>query len=137
MKKLCYAALAVIICSLSFSSTAQVKKCLTDQKMQELFQSDPQARLRYENTQLMLDQKVKQILSNPALKLMKTNAIMTVPVVVHIVYANPTQVTDATVANQIDTLNKYYSGGGPNDSLRVYTPFRTTYGRSQIRFCMA
>jgi hypothetical protein len=51
--------------------------------------------------------------------------------------ANPNLVTDAIVQRQIDTLNWYYGGAGAGDSLRVYTPFRTTYGRSQIRFCMA
>lgn len=71
---------------------------------------------------------------------MRTQAIINVPVVVHILVTNAQQalVTDAIVQNQLDTLNRYY-GNAPidTDSLRVYEPFRTTYGRSEIRFCLA
>lgn len=105
--------------------------------MQELFKSDPQAKLRYENNRRYLDDKVRQYMSNPSARLMGTNAVINIPVVVHIMTSNPNLVTNAVVQSQIDTLNKYYSGGSSTDSLRVYAPFRTAYGRTQIRFCLA
>ena len=112
------------------------RKCATDQVMKNVFQSDPQAKLRYETTRRLIDQKVDQYLSRT--QQLRTTAIITIPVVVHIAISNPALVTDQIVQNQIDTLNRYYGAApGGADSLRVYTPFRTAYGRSQIRFCLA
>lgn len=137
MKNFTLLALAVISL-LSFTANAQqIQRCISDEKMQELFQRDPQAKIRHENTKRMLDAKVAEYLSNPSLRLTTMNAIINVPVVVHIALSNPNLVTDATVQSQIDTLNWYYGGQSATDSLRVYTPFRTRFGRSQIRFCMA
>jgi hypothetical protein len=113
------------------------QRCATSDRMKQVLNADPVAKARFENTQKSLDEKVKQVLSDPNYKLFKTNAIVTVPVVIHIMYSNPSQVTDAIVQRQLDTLNKYYGAAPSNDSLRVYAPFRTSYGRSQIRFCLA
>jgi hypothetical protein len=136
LKKFTFLAFAVFSL-FTLKADAQVKRCITEEKMQELFRTDPQARLRFEATRRMLDEKVAQYLSNPNARLFRTNAIMTIPVVVHIATATPAQVTDATVQRQLDTLNYYYGAQPNGDSLRVYTPFRTAYGRSQIRFCLA
>jgi hypothetical protein len=111
------------------------RTCATDEVMKKLFESDPMARERYERNKQMLEQEMQKFKVN---RQNRVQAIINVPVVVHIAYSNPSQVTDATVQSQIDTLNWYYGGSPYNqDSLRVYTPFRTTYGRSSIRFCLA
>ncbi len=115
----------------------QKKKCVTDEKMQAVFNADPQLKMRYQQTQRMLDEKVKAHLLQATLRTARTNAIINIPVVIHIMTSNPTQVTDAIAQRQLDTLNKYYGAQSATDSLRVYTPFQTTYGRSQIRFCLA
>ncbi len=129
--------LALFMLFAFFHQAYSQQKCITTQKMQEVFDADPVARARYENMQKMLDEKVKKQLTDPNLKLFKTNAIINIPVVVHVMYGNPNQVTDAIIQRQLDTLNKYYGGAPAGDSLRVYAPFRTSYGRSQIRFCLA
>ncbi len=108
--------------------------CATDEKANQVFKTDPAARARFENTQRLLDERIRTVLNNQQLR---TQAIVTIPVVVHIAIANPNQVTDATVQRQLDTLNFYYGTQPIGDSLRVYTPFRTTYGRTEIRFCLA
>jgi hypothetical protein len=108
--------------------------CATDEKAQQVFQTDPAARARYENTQRFLENQIQTVLNN---RQQRTQAIVTIPVVVHIAIANPSLVTDVTVQRQLDTLNFYYGTQQPGDSLRVYTPFRTTYGRTEIRFCLA
>jgi hypothetical protein len=137
LKKFTFLALAALFI-IPFSLQAQqIKRCITEEKMQELFQQDPQARLRYEATRKMLDEKVQLYMNNPEARMMKTNAIITIPVVVHIALPNPNLVTDATVQNQLDTLNWYYGNAPLGDSMRVYEPFRSVYGRSQIRFCLA
>jgi hypothetical protein len=106
--------------------------------MEEAFRADPAARLRYSRVQQQLDQQQRQN-NSPGAQL-RVQAIINVPVVVHVLLpaAQQALVTDAIIQTQLDTLNFYY-GGSPfnSDSLRVYTPFRTTYGRSDIRFCMA
>jgi archaellum component FlaF (FlaF/FlaG flagellin family) len=114
------------------------RSCATDEVMQRLFETNPQARANYLRNQQMLDEKIRQIIGNPQARENRIQADIVIPVVVHILNASPSQVTNAIVQRQIDTLNFYYGGSPFNqDSLRVYTPFRTTYGRTQIRFCLA
>lgn len=63
-------------------------------------------------------------------------ALVTIPVVVHIVLPNPWLVTDADVQAQIDRLNLDFSGMNP-DSTNVPTEFTRLRGHSNIRFCLA
>ena len=107
--------------------------CAADEKANQVFQTDPAARARFENTQRMLTDRINTVLNNQ----LRTQAIVTIPVVVHIAISNPALVTDETVQKQLDTLNFYYGAQPLGDSLRVYTPFRSTYGRTEIRFCLA
>lgn len=109
-------------------------RCATDELMQQLFQKDPVARARYQNTQRQLETRIKTVLEN---RLNRIQSIINIPVVVHIATANPALITDAIVQNQIDSLNFFYGSQPTGDSLRTYTPFRNTYGRSDIRFCLA
>jgi hypothetical protein len=63
-------------------------------------------------------------------------AVVTVPVVVHIVLPNPFIVTDADVQAQIDRLNLDFAGINL-DSTNVPSQFLAVRGHSQIRFCLA
>ena len=110
------------------------RTCATDEVMLNLLSQDPVARQRYDAMQRMFNEKLAQIANN---RQNRINAITTVPVVIHIGLPDPNLVTDATVLNQLDTLNWAYGNAPLTDSLRTYTPFRTTYGRSEIRFCLA
>ena len=96
------------------------RKCATDEVMQNLLSQDPIARQRYEAMQKMFNEKLSQIVNN---RQNRTNAIITVPVVVHIGLPDPNLVTDATVLRQLDTLNWGYGAASSTDSLRTYTPF--------------
>lgn len=116
------------------AQTSPQRNCNTFELMEQVFQADPSARARYAQVQQMIEQQLRD---NPQAR---TQAIITVPVVVHVLLpaAQQAQVTDAIIQGQLDTLNFYYGASPANsDSLRVYEPFRTTYGRSEIRFCMA
>jgi len=66
----------------------------------------------------------------------RLNAIVTIPIVFHIVLPNPYIVTDADIQAQVDRLNKDYSGLNP-DSANVPAEFQAVRGHSQIRFCLA
>ncbi len=128
--------LSILVFTTSLKAQAQPTKriCATDEKVNQVFQTDPSARARFENTQRMLDERIRTVLNNQQLR---TQAIVTIPVVVHIAITNPNLVTDATVQKQLDTLNFYYGTQPIGDSLRVYTPFRNRFGRTEIRFCLA
>ncbi len=66
----------------------------------------------------------------------RTNAIVTIPVVVHIVLPNPGTVTDADVNSQIKELNDDFSGLNA-DSTNIPAAFQAVRGHSQIRFTLA
>jgi hypothetical protein len=106
--------------------------------MEIIFQKDPAARTRFQLYQQEINKKISRLQSlTDQEKQLRTTAIVTVPVVVHILTSNPNLITAAVAQRQIDTLNWYYGGQSASDSLRVYEPFRPLFGRSQIRFCLA
>lgn len=116
------------------TTPAPPRSCPTFELMEQAFTANPSARVRYNQVQQLLEQQLRV---NPQ---MRTQAIINVPVVVHVLLPNAQQalVTNAIIQGQIDTLNRYYGNAAiDTDSLRVYTPFRTTYGRTEIRFCLA
>ncbi|WP_315814115.1 hypothetical protein [Paraflavitalea speifideaquila] len=65
----------------------------------------------------------------------KLNAIVTIPVVVHILLPDPNQITDADVNWQINKLNEDF--GGTNADKVNAGIFASSFGQSQIRFCLA
>ncbi len=137
MKKftLLFAVLCVFFLNFTYGQSGPAHRtCSTDDAMQKVFENDPQARQRYERLQQQLESQMSQTGINRQLR---TQAIVNVPVVVHIILPDPNLVTLTTIQNQLDTLNWFFGNASTTDSLRVYTPFRTTYGRSNVRFCLA
>lgn len=64
-------------------------------------------------------------------------AIVTIPVVVHVVYANATQnISDARIQSQIDVLNTDFAGLN-SDSTFIPTVFKPLFAKTEIRFCLA
>ncbi|HEX2629732.1 MAG TPA: M43 family zinc metalloprotease, partial [Chitinophagaceae bacterium] len=134
MKKSTFLLVAGLFLFIGANAQSPQRSCNVYEMQEAHFQQDPSARARYAQTQAMIEQFLRE---NPQAR---TQAIINVPVVVHVCLpaAQQALVTDAIIQGQIDTLNFYYGGSTFNtDSLRVYTPFRTTYGRSEIRFCLA
>lgn len=66
----------------------------------------------------------------------RTEAIINVPVVFHIVLSNPAVVTDADINNQLEVLNADYSGTN-TDKVNLPAPFQPLFANSNIRFCLA
>ena len=104
-------------------------RCGTMLRVEQMFESDPRLRTRAE-------QLSKAPASGPAVNNYRTNAIVTIPVVVHIILPNPDLVTDADVQWQIDRLNLDYSGFNP-DSTNIPPEFQALRAHSQIRFTLA
>lgn len=97
--------------------------------VEQLFQSNPQARIN-------AVQLAKQVPSGAPVFNYRTNAIVNIPVVIHIVLPNPDVVTDADIQWQIDKLNLDFSGLNP-DSTNIPPEFQAVRGHSQIRFVLA
>ncbi len=97
-------------------------------RVNQYLQSQPQAK---SNQQQSIPGSAGTTLNN-----YRTNAIVTIPVVVHIVLNNPEFVTDANVQFQIDKLNLDFSGFNP-DSTNIPPEFRALRAHSQIRFTLA
>lgn len=67
---------------------------------------------------------------------LRTDAVYTIPVVVHVVLTQPSLVTDAQIQSQIDVLNEDYAGLNA-DSIRIPAAFKSKFGKGNIRFCLA
>ncbi|MCK7554489.1 T9SS type A sorting domain-containing protein [Chitinophaga sedimenti] len=109
-------------------ATAQ-RKCGTAEALQIQLQSDPKLRLRIQSMEQEL-QRVRPLV------MAKTAAIVTIPVVVHIVMQNPNQVTDAQVLSQIQVLNEDYSATNADIS-KVPAIWQPLIGDAQLQFALA
>ncbi|MDQ6756127.1 MAG: choice-of-anchor J domain-containing protein [Bacteroidota bacterium] len=104
-------------------------RCGTMQNVEQMFKRNPQLKT-------FAEQMSKVIPAGPSVKNYRTNTIVTIPVVVHIVLNNPNIVSDADVQWQIDKLNLDYSGLN-TDSTNIPPEFQAVRGHSQIRFALA
>ena len=140
MKKIILTFISVIVATITFSQNhlpdSQLKnkgnattRCGTMIRVEQMFESDPASRTRSQ-------QSSKIISEGAVVNNYRTNAIITIPVVVHIVLPNPYFVTDADVQWQIDKLNLDYSGLNP-DSTNIPPEFQAVRAHSQIRFALA
>ena len=115
------------------------EKCGLGLVMDKYFQQHPEYKAEFEKRQQAFQAKYESVLKQrtafPNLML-RENAIMTIPVVIHIILANPNQVTDDQVQSEIDVLNADYAGLNA-DSSNIPAAFKPVFGKSQIRFCLA
>lgn len=117
------------------ADVAQRVRCGTMEALELYLQSNPEARAIAERNRNLVPDAPSSVNSNNGNQ--RTNAIMTIPVVVHLVMpaADLAKVTDADVIWQINKLNEDYSGLNP-DSTNA-TAFYSVRGHSDIRFCLA
>lgn len=122
---------AILFSAISFSQKRKdiegVNRCGTMLRVEKMFENDPELR-----------KQAQQASTFPAAtsKINRTNAILTIPVVVHVILPNPDFVTDADVQWQINKLNVDFSGLNP-DSTNIPSEFQAVRGHSQIRFVLA
>lgn len=67
---------------------------------------------------------------------LRGQAVVTIPVVVHIVLQNPNLVSDAQVQSQINVLNEDYDADNP-DSVNIPGVWKSLFGDMRIQFCLA
>ena len=109
------------------------QKCATNKRLEKLFQGNPVLRNRFQQEQRALTLQADQRKSS---RLLRTEAVLTIPVVFHVLLADPSVVTNAQVQAQLDTLNKSFSGTN-GDAGRVPDYFKPFFGNSTIQFCLA
>ena len=114
-----------------------IDRCATIEAMDNIFRNNPNAKIIFEKNQAALEKKYKDRISklSASNNLLRTQAIVTIPVVVHIVLPNPDDVSDAAVIDQINILNTDYSGLNPDSTNAI--SFYPVRGHTSIRFCLA
>lgn len=111
-------------------------KCGTMQRLEARLSRNPELRARFEQQREQFNRIVEQNRAVRTGDASKVEAVYTIPVVFHIVLANQSLVTDAQIQAQVDTLNKDYSGTN-GDTVNIPSYFKSLFGRSSIRFCLA
>ncbi|HRP58612.1 MAG TPA: hypothetical protein PLH26_21360, partial [Agriterribacter sp.] len=106
--------------------------------MEKYFQKYPRDKAAFDQNQLVFQQKYEALRrakkDNPVQQ--RLNAIVTIPVVVHIVMDDPSLVTDEQVQSQLDVLNADYAGENA-DSVNIPAAFKPLFAKGSIRFCLA
>ena len=99
-----------------------------------------QTRPNYQNDLNQYNQMIDQYLADKAagLNVSKTNAIITIPVVVHILYNTAAEnISNAQAISQVQVLNDDFAKLNA-DAIKVTQPtFSTVASGAQIRFCLA
>lgn len=110
------------------------QRCGSQYVFDEAVKKDPRLKTRMLNNRQAVLARFNQL--NQFNQLLRTNAVITIPVVVHVVLPNPNLVTDAQVQSQIDVLNADYAGLNA-DSVRIPAAFKPLFGKGNLRFCLA
>ncbi len=141
MKKFTFLAFAVVLLCVFHpassqqkqlpGSTAEKVRCATMEGLEAYLQSNPEARAQAERNKNIIPTVPTEG------QIQRTNAIITIPVVVHLVLpaADMAKVTDADVIWQINKLNEDFSGLNADSTNGV--AFYPVRGHSEIRFCLA
>ena len=126
------AQLCIAFLSISIISNAQVsKQCGTMEYLEMLKSKDSGIEARMKSIE---DQTRQWISTNSHLKSM---AVKTIPVVVHVVYYNSTQnISDAQIQSQIAVLNQDFRRLNA-DASNTPSAFSSVAADVQIEFCLA
>lgn len=130
MKKLILAFAVLFFTAVSVS--AQTRSCGTMNHLQSLQAQDPHLQVRMQQ----IEQFTQQWLSNPANQ-NAPRAVITIPVVVHVVYNTASQnISNAQVQSQIDVLNADFHKLNA-DLSKVPAPWTSLVADCNIQFCLA
>lgn len=127
--------LSVLVASatlFSFNMNAQHKKCGTMHHLEKSLQVDPSLKSKMERSEVA---RQKWITENNSLR--APRAIITIPVVVHVLYNSAAQnIADAQIISQIEVLNKDFRMSN-TDALTNSHAFFSDAADTGIEFCLA
>lgn len=118
---------------ISMISHAQVapRKCGTMEHLEMQKALDPSLGPRME----LFEQQLQQWIENNQDEINSEKAVITIPVVVHIVYYTADQnISDARVQEQIDVLNRDYAGLNTHSMYSFASSLKTN---TELQFCLA
>src|SRR5690348_10877367 len=119
MKKYIFFTLLILL-QVNFLMAQTIKRCATMEYIKRLTQQDPTLEGRLQQNEQNLDSYIQQ---HPDLRM--SDAIVTIPVVFHILYYNSSQnVSDLRIMDQVATLNKDYARQNA-DTSNTPTSFKT------------
>lgn len=104
------------------------------ERLRYLLEKDPSIAQRMAAVEAQTQAYIEQMQREPHLR---TNNVITIPVVVHIVYRTPAEnISDAQVQSQIEVLNEDFRRLNAD---RIYTPslFANVAADAEIQFCLA
>lgn len=110
-------------------------RCGAAEQLEALLKADPSLKARMQADEERLNQETIRRIQLRNSNNTRLDAIVTIPVVVHILLSDPSVVTDADVIWQINKLNEDF--GGTNADKVNAGVFASVFGQSQIRFCLA
>lgn len=123
--------ISAVLSSTAMAQSTAVRNCGTMQHLAEMEAADPMLAARMQQ----IEQQTQQILANSAAN--KTSAIVTIPVVFHIVYATSAQnISDAKCIAQLNQLNLDYARMN-SDASSTPSAFTGVASNTQIQFCLA
>ncbi|MCW3112444.1 MAG: type sorting protein [Segetibacter sp.] len=113
------------------------EQCATMERLQLKFARNPTLKAKFEQERTSFTKGVKaasfrQSGNNNS----GERSAYLIPVVFHIVSTNPENISDASIVDQLDILNKDFAGEN-NDTTRIPSYFKPFFGKSGIQFCLA
>jgi hypothetical protein len=138
MKNYYSSILFFLFLSLGLNLHAQSEKCATMQVLEKRMQSDPATLIRMQQTESETQSWISENKNTLKHKNQaKSGALVTIPVVVHVLYNNATEnVSYEQIMSQIDGLNEDFRLLN-GDSLDDTHPFWWYTADTQIEFCLA
>lgn len=128
MRKLLLSALTLLL--LATVATAQHRSCAAEEVLQQQLLNNPAMREEVENIMRHTEHFIQ---SGGA----QERAVVTIPVVVHVVYFNSTQnISDAQIQSQIDVLNADFRRTNA-DAVNTPAVFQGIAADCEVNFCMA
>ncbi|HET9056889.1 MAG TPA: M43 family zinc metalloprotease [Chitinophagaceae bacterium] len=124
----------LFVCTYGQQPSKQAK-CATDYILKKMLERNPSVKKAYLQSEKVLAEKMLQLIKakNSSGRTLLT---VNVPVVFHVVLSNQSLVSDAVVLQQLDVLNKDFSGMNA-DSVNIPSDFKPLFGKSGIQFCLA
>ncbi|MEI6312953.1 MAG: M43 family zinc metalloprotease [Bacteroidota bacterium] len=131
MKKIIYLSILILF---SIKIINAQESCGTMKYYQQQLAAHPELKEINDAFELRMQQTSLRIYDASSFK---TNEVIRIPVVVHVVYQNTVQnISDAQIMSQIDALNRDFNHQNP-DSLPITHPFYPIVGSAGIEFCLA
>ena len=130
MKKIFTAFVVAFIAALTINAQTETRGCAANDVLQQQLQADPALKQRME----AIEQQTAEFAARPHLQ---TRAVVTIPVVVHVVYGTAAQnISDAQVLSQIDVINADFRKLN-SDISKVPAAFAALAADAEFQFCLA